>query len=65
MNSAPAETSGTKRIVCVDQLRGYAIFGMLHGMNALLLFSLAVMAGKRVSSVTSEFSDTPAHQAMA
>lgn len=27
-----------------------AIFGLLHGMNALLLFSLAVMAGKRVST---------------
>ncbi len=29
-----------------------AIFGALHGINALVLFSLAVMAGKRVSSVT-------------
>jgi hypothetical protein len=29
-----------------------AIFGALHGLNALLLFGLAVMAGKRVSSVT-------------
>ena len=27
-----------------------AIFGLLHGANALLLFSLAVMAGKRVST---------------
>jgi len=27
-----------------------AIFGMLHGINALLLFSLAVMAGKRVQT---------------
>jgi hypothetical protein len=42
-----------------------AIFGMLHGINALLLFSLAVMAGKRVSSVAPESSDTPAHQAVA
>lgn len=30
-----------------------AIFGMLHGFNALLLFSLAVMAGMRVKRVTS------------
>jgi hypothetical protein len=30
-----------------------AIFGLLHGMNALLLFSLAVMAGKRVSTRSS------------
>ena len=29
-----------------------AVFGMLHGLNALLLFSLAFMAGKRVTSVT-------------
>ena len=29
-----------------------AIFGALHGLNAMLLFGLAVMAGKRVSSVT-------------
>ena len=29
-----------------------ALFGALHGINALVLFSLAVMAGKRVSSVT-------------
>ena len=29
-----------------------AVFGMLHGLNALILFSLAFMAGKRVSSVT-------------
>lgn len=28
-----------------------AIFGGLHGLNALLLFGLAVMAGKRVGSV--------------
>ena len=27
-------------------------FGMLHGFNALILFSVAVMAGKRVSRVT-------------
>lgn len=27
-----------------------ALFGMLHGLNALILFSLAVMAGKRVTS---------------
>ena len=27
-----------------------AIFGMLHGINALLLFSLAIMAGKRVQT---------------
>jgi hypothetical protein len=31
-----------------------AIFGLLHGINALLLFSLAVMAGKRVSTRTAE-----------
>lgn len=29
-----------------------AYFGMLHGVNALILFSLAVMAGMRVSRVT-------------
>jgi len=29
-----------------------AIFGGLHGLNALLLFGLAIMAGKRVNSVT-------------
>ena len=29
-----------------------AVFGMLHGLNALLLFSLAFMAGKRVTTVT-------------
>ena len=29
-----------------------AVFGMLHGLNALILFSLAFMAGKRVTSVT-------------
>lgn len=29
-----------------------AVFGMLHGLNALVLFSLAFMAGKRVTSVT-------------
>lgn len=29
-----------------------AVFGMLHGLNALLLFSLAFMAGKRVTSGT-------------
>jgi heme A synthase len=29
-----------------------ALFGMLHGLNALILFSLAFMAGKRVSSAT-------------
>ena len=29
-----------------------AIFGLLHGMNALLLFSLAVWAGKRVATRT-------------
>lgn len=27
-----------------------AVFGLLHGLNALLLFSLAFMAGKRVKS---------------
>lgn len=27
-----------------------AVFGLLHGINALLLFSLAVWAGKRVST---------------
>ena len=35
-----------------------AIFGLLHGMNALLLFSLAVMAGKRVSTRTPERVET-------
>lgn len=29
-----------------------AVFGMLHGLNALIVFSLAFMAGKRVTSVT-------------
>lgn len=29
-----------------------ALFGMLHGLNALILFSLAFMAGKRVTSAT-------------
>lgn len=29
-----------------------AIFGAVHGVNALILFSLAVMAGTRVSSAT-------------
>ncbi len=29
-----------------------AIFGGLHGINALILFSLAVVAGRRASSVT-------------
>lgn len=29
-----------------------AVFGLFHGLNALLLFSLAFMAGKRVSSAT-------------
>ena len=28
-----------------------AIFGLLHGINALAVFSVALMAGKRVSSV--------------
>jgi len=27
-------------------------FGMIHGLNALILFSVAVMAGKRVSTAT-------------
>jgi len=27
-------------------------FGMFHGLNALILFSVAVMAGKRVSTAT-------------
>jgi len=27
-----------------------AVFGLLHGLNALLLFSLAFMAGKRLKS---------------
>jgi hypothetical protein len=26
-----------------------AVFGLLHGINALLLFSLAVVAGRRVA----------------
>ncbi len=29
-----------------------AFFGLLHGMNGLILFSLAFMAGKRVRTVT-------------
>ncbi len=32
--------------------REAAVFGALHGLNALVLFSLAVMAGKRVKSAT-------------
>ena len=31
-----------------------AIFGLLHGVNALIIFSLALMAGKRVSSVATD-----------
>lgn len=31
-----------------------AVFGALHGINAFILFALAVMAGKRVSSVAAE-----------
>lgn len=31
-----------------------AVLGMFHGLNALLLFSLAVMAGIRVSKATAE-----------
>jgi heme A synthase len=37
-----------------------AIFGIFHGLNALLLFSLAVMAGKRVGSVNPEPAAQPA-----
>ena len=35
-------------------------FGALHGFNALLIFSVAVMAGRRVSSVTPAEADEPA-----
>ena len=31
-----------------------AIFGLLHGLNALIIFSLALLAGKRVSSVSAD-----------
>ena len=31
-----------------------AIFGLLHGINALLLFSLAYLTGKRARNVTAE-----------
>jgi hypothetical protein len=31
-----------------------AIFGLLHGVNALVLFSLAVWAGKRVTTGTAQ-----------
>lgn len=37
-----------------------ALFGMLHGLNALILFSLAVMAGKRVMSATEGAHAAPA-----
>lgn len=35
-------------------------FGALHGFNALLIFSVAVMAGKRVSTVSPAEADEPA-----
>jgi hypothetical protein len=35
-----------------------AVFGMLHGLNALILFSLAFMAGKRVKTVTPRHAET-------
>lgn len=34
--------------------RDYPIFGALHGLNALALFGVAVMAGKRVTSATTK-----------
>ena len=37
-----------------------ALFGMLHGLNALILFSLAFMAGKRVTSATEGAHTAPA-----
>ena len=37
-----------------------AIFGMLHGINALLLFSLAIMAGKRVHPVAESVAEAVA-----
>lgn len=37
-----------------------AYFGMLHGINALALFTIALMAGRRVSSGAAS-SDQPAH----
>lgn len=35
-------------------------FGALHGLNALVLFALAVMAGKRVKTATASTSEVPA-----
>lgn len=34
-------------------------FGALHGMNALVILAVAVMAGKRVTAVTSEEARAP------
>ena len=39
-----------------------AVFGMLHGLNALILFSLAFMAGKRVSAATAVPASTGAER---
>lgn len=39
-----------------------AVFGMLHGLNALILFSLAFMAGKRVSAATAVPASTRAER---
>jgi heme A synthase len=41
----------------------YAISGALHGLNAMVLFSLAVMAGVRVRSVTTERAEYPVERA--
>jgi hypothetical protein len=39
-----------------------AIFGGLHGINALVLFSLAVVAGKRVRRLTAGAAGSPAER---
>lgn len=39
-----------------------AVFGMLHGLNALILFSLAFMAGKRVSAAAAVPASTGAER---
>lgn len=37
----------------------YPVFGALHGLNALLIFGAAVMAGKRVKSATTQEAAEP------
>jgi len=35
-------------------------FGALHGLNALVIFAVAIMAGKRVKTATAAKSEVPA-----